>query len=225
MNKHIYLIRGKKDEEYPAYTLRVFETGQSLLDSYDLPALKISLTSQAPPLLSVIPFRKQKIAAISVISDSEVPIPELVNAEGFAGAFKVTEAIPVSYTKDWDDGKPTPGVGLLTLFHQKKGIDQATFLDRWHNSHTPLSLKIHPLWNYNRNVVENKLTEHPGWYDGIVEEHFRSRKDLLNVFRFFGKPHQVVYRMLQVYTDTNSFLDHSRIEPYFVTEHHLRTQP
>jgi len=110
--------------------------------------------------------------------------------------------------KTWQNGEPTPGVCLLTLFHQKPGIDYQTFLHRWHNSHTPLSLKLHPLWNYNRNVVKEKITEYRDWYDGIVEEQTRTRAELLNPVKFFGKPHKILQNMLAVYTDTKSFLDY-----------------
>jgi hypothetical protein len=221
MNKQMYLIRGTEGENYEAYTLRVFEIGHFLARTHQPKALKITLTTKAPPAISVIPFKRKKIAVISVTTQSEVVLPEMPDIEGYAGAFKVAEAIPVGYRKDWKDGHETPGIGLLTLFHQKKGIDYKTFIDRWHNSHTPISLKLHPLWNYNRNVVQTKLTDHPNWFDGIVEEHFRSRKELLNIFCFFGKPHKVLKNMLLVYTDTKSFIDYKKMETYLVAEYHI----
>jgi hypothetical protein len=92
------------------------------------------------------------------------------------------------------------------------------FIHRWHNGHTPLSLKIHPLWNYNRNVVLEKLTNDSKEWDGIVEEHFKIKSDLLNPLKFFGNPIIMVYNMLRVYFDTKSFLDYKTIEPYFATE-------
>ncbi len=142
----------------------------------------------------------------------------LINEPGFAGGYAVEEAIPVAYKKNWEDGTATPGICLLTLFRQKKGIDYNSFINRWHNGHTPLSLKIHPLWNYNRNVVMEKLTNTSSEWDGIVEEHFKTASDLLNPIKFFGNPFVMVYNMLRVYFDTNSFLDYKTIEPYFATE-------
>ena len=117
------------------------------------------------------------------------------------------EAIPVAYEKNWQDGEKSPGVCLLTLFQKKKRITHETFLHRWHNSHTPLSLKIHPLWNYNRNVVTEKLHDSCFDWHGIVEEHFRTSSDLLNPVKFFGHPLIMGYNMMRVYFDTNSFLD------------------
>lgn len=221
MNKHIYLIRGEKEENYPAFTFRIFEASKSISRKYAPASLKISMTTQAPPAMTVIPFKKKKIAAISISSDSDAAFPELVDNNGFAGAFLVEEAVPVAYERNWENNEETPGIGLLTLFHKKKGIDYHTFIDRWHNSHTPLSLRLHPLWNYNRNVVKGKLTHHESWYDGIVEEHFRNRRDLLNIFRFFGRPNKVIQNMWQVYSDSRSFLDYSKVEPYLVSEYHI----
>lgn len=56
------------------------------------------------------------------------------------------------------------------------------------------------------------------WYDGIVEEHVREEADLLNPFRFFGKPWIILYNMFLVYSDTKSFIDYKRIETYLVKE-------
>ena len=60
-------------------------------------------------------------------------------------------------------------------------------------------------------------------WDGIVEEHMRSRSELLNPFKFFGNPVVILPRMLNVYTDTKSFLDYNTIEPYLVAEYLLKT--
>jgi len=157
MHKEIYLIRGIKDEAYEKFTERLKSLAQSVSKEKNIVQLKLTFTSSTPPKISVIPFKKQKIAAISVYKNDDQQIEKLINEEGFSGAYDVEEAIPKSYDKCWNDMDYTPGVCLLTLFKQKKGIDHNTFIDRWHNSHTPLSLKIHPLWNYNRNVVGNKL--------------------------------------------------------------------
>jgi len=156
---------------------------------------------------------------------------------GYAGSFRVKEVLPVAYEQSWPDGDITPGVCLLTLFQRKPSIDQAAFLDRWHNSHTPLSLRIHPLWHYSRNVVEqaDRRTSGqedlslPGWgglgrcWDGIVEEHVRERRDLINPFRFFGPPAVIIQRMIHVYRDTASFLDYKTIETYLTREWILRS--
>ena len=223
MKKVMCLLRGLATETHAGFRERVLALCQQLASKDGLAAVKLVLTEQRPPLFSVIPFRKEKIAVVSVKSKADGAYPELASTSGFVGAYEVTEALPVSYTRGWKDGEPTPGVCLLTLFNQKKGITYQTFLDRWHNGHTPLSLQVHPLWNYNRNVVERGAEDNLEHWDGIVEEHFRARADLLNPFRFFGGAARVVPNMIGVYRDTKSFLDYGSIEPYLAMEYHLKS--
>jgi hypothetical protein len=218
MKKEIYLIKEVWNETYQQFSNRILSLAASVSNDNNVVQLKVVLTSDSPPKISVIPFKKEKIAAISVFSARTGKYNLLRNEPGFLGGYNVDEAIPVAYEKSWADGQTTPGVCLLTLFRQKKGINYNTFIHRWHNGHTPLSLKIHPLWNYNRNVVKEKLSDNSGEWDGIVEEHFRKTSDLLNPIKFFGNPFIMVYNMLRVYFDTKSFLDYKTIEPYFATE-------
>jgi hypothetical protein len=219
MEKLIYLIYGSSSESYQQFKQRVFESVNYLVKSDNPSSLKVVLTESAPPGFSVIPFRKQKIASVSVYQKNGNPSDLICKMQGFSGVYSVIEALPVAYEKTWKDGDPTPGVCLFTLFRQKKGISYDTFIDRWHNSHTPLSLRLHPLWNYSRNVVNEKLTENSTIWNGIVEEHFRTKGDLLNPFKFFGKPLFVVPNMLKVYTDTRSFLDLMTLETYLAMEY------
>lgn len=223
MRKEIYLIKGTSEETYDSFAMRMLSLTQSVANQKRISQVKLIYTKEVPPKISIIPFKKEKIAAISIFINGEGRIKKLINEKGFSGAYTVDEAIPVSYIKDWNDGVITPGVCLLTLFKQKKGIDYDTFLDRWHHSHTPLSLKIHPLWHYNRNVVTKKLTDNSENWDGIVDEHMRYRSELLNPFKFFGNPVVIIPRMIQVYTDTKSFLDYKNIEPYLTRELYIKS--
>ncbi len=192
MVKKMILFRATAQENYSAFSDRILAIGHSLASHENTKAVKVTLTDTPPPSISIIPFKKKKVAVISVYNDQDAINIEQPEA---AGVYDVEEAIPVGYQKDWENMQPTPGVCLFTLFRKKPGISWNTFLDRWHNSHTPLSLKIHPLWNYNRNVVlETEKEESEGW-DGIVEEQFKSKSDLLNPIKFFGHPAIMPYRM------------------------------
>ena len=221
MQKLMFLVRGDKKESHESFKQRVLEQSASLASLHTPSALKVTVTAYPPPAISIIPFKKDRIAAIS-ITDPEGDFMDTIRKfHGLCGGYRVEEAIPVGYEKTWADGMQSPGVCLLTLFKQKKGIDYNTFIDRWHNSHTPLSLKLHPLWNYSRNVVKKKVMDNSQPWDGIVEEHFRTSSDLLNPFKFFGNPFMIAWNMMQVYTDTRSFLDYKTIEPYLVAEFHI----
>lgn len=223
MQKFIYLIRGSKDESYADFSQRIKTNAASVMQSKNVGQLKIVLTEQKPPLISIIPFKKQKIASISVVKNGELSLSAIENMTGFQGAFHVEEALPVEYERTWPDGQASPGICLLTLFRKKKNIDYPTFIDRWHNGHTPLSLELHPLWNYNRNVVKSESDGSKELWDGIVEEHCQTREDLLNPFKFFGKPSKIIQHMIAVYRDTKSFLDYGSIEPYLAMEYWMKS--
>lgn len=223
MNKEIYIIRGMAAETYAAFHERIISTAMEAIRDHKPEKTWVTLTEAPPPLISIIPFCRKKIASISVIRKEAVGsgIELLTKMTGFQSVSLVEEAIPVSYSKSWKSGSVTPGVCLLTLFRSKKGITHETFIDRWHNNHTPLSLRIHPLWHYNRNVVKETFVSGETPWDGIVEEHFRTRADLLNPFLFFGNPMVIFQNMMEVYKDTKSFIDYPTMETYLVQEYHI----
>lgn len=222
--KQIYLVSGTEDESYKAFKDRIHWEADILARTNNIIGVSYTITENEPPAFSIIPFKNRKIACISLWKSDDQPEKKLLKLQGFIGAYSTTEALPVAYEKNWEDGDQTPGTCLLTLFNKKKKIDYDTFIDRWHNGHTPLSLKIHPLWHYNRNVVEEKLSKESVYWDGIVEEHMRTRSALLNPFKFFGPPHLILQRMIHVYTDTKSFLDYKTIETYLVQEYWLKSK-
>jgi hypothetical protein len=223
MNKVIYLARGTEHESYPVFSERILQAANEIAALKEVSGVKVVYTMELPPVLSIIPFKKKKVATISVYSSDQAPIDVMIQMDGFSGAYSVEEALPVAYQKSWPDLEMTPGICLLTLFNRKKGLDHATFIHRWHNSHTPLSLNIHPLWNYSRNVVLEKQTAESEHWEGIVEEQTKTMSELLNPFKFFGPPWVVVQRMLAVYTDTKSFLDYKGIETYLAREVVIRS--
>lgn len=223
MQKEIHIFRGLSSEDYKSFKSRMFELAESLLTQCNPDTLRVSLTTARPPRISVIPFKKGKIAVFSLTGTEEDCTELLSGTDGFGGGFQVEEAVPVAYEKTWEDRSTSPGPCLLTLFHSKPKLDYDLFIRRWHDGHTPLSLKLHPLWNYNRNVVKKSISDHEAWYDGIVEEQFREFFHLLNPLVFFGPPIKVPKHMALVWADTRSFIDMKRIETYLATEVHFRS--
>ncbi len=191
--------------------------------------LKVTVTDLDPPRFSVIPFSRRRIALLSVWpgshADNAATCAEgVVTDHGYdLWCYVVDESIPLAYERDWPDGQATPGVSLLTVFNRKPGLSDEVFLDRWHNGHTPLSLRLHPLWNYIRNVVLQAATEGTPHRDAIVEEHFRRREDLLNPAIFFGSPATMLFNMLRVGLDVRRFIHLSTIETYLAREYHIRS--
>jgi len=191
--KTLLIVRGLPGEAYGQFTSRLFGYAEELRNSNLVRSCKLALTTGPPPRFAVIPYKQGPVALLTLEVCSEERA--IITAEcrvltetftGITGCYTAECVLPVSYQKEWPDGEPTPGAGLLTLFKQAPGIEYAAFIDRWHNGHTPLSLEIHPLWNYVRNVIRSKIFPESEQFDGIVEEHFRTRRDLTGLCRFFG---------------------------------------
>jgi hypothetical protein len=168
-------------------------------------------------------------SGIGLTGDIDIPQECALTA-----AFRVSESVPVAYRKEWADGEKTPGVCLLTLFRKNPAIEYPAFYTRWYESHTPISLRIHPLWNYSRNTITEHLSEKKviagktgsaptEWFDGIVEEQVRTRSDLLNPIRFFGPWWKMVWNMAEVFFDSRAFIDYRSMETYLAAEYWLKT--
>jgi hypothetical protein len=100
-------------------------------------------------------------------------------------AYLLTESVPLEWPdRDWVDGTTSPGVALLTTFPRTPGLDDQTFFDRWHGSHSALTFRIHPVRRYVRNSVARALGDAPD-ADAIVTEAF-DQDDLLDPSRFYG---------------------------------------
>ena len=219
--KEIYLIRGSGGEGYAEFASRILKDMPELVLPLSPQACSVAFTAAPPPRFSVIPYKNTKIACVMIKGDGQQWAKQFDCYPGTAGGYTVEEALPVNYDKCWEDGRETPGAGLLTLFRSRPDIDYETFLNRWHNGHTPLSLRIHPLWKYDRNVVTGKTLPESEHFDGIVEEHFEERQDLTKLCRFFGPFPKMARHMAEVWRDTKGFIDGKTIEPYFVTEYCL----
>lgn len=230
MYKVMVICRGQQGVSYSAFVDYMLRMGGRALEICHPQKLHITFTDSTTPFISIIPFKNKKIGVISIysgeglLSENIQKFLEYCSTETeksgclFSGAYLVEEALPVEYDKFWQDVEMTPGVCLLTLFRRKPGITYKVFIERWHNSHTPLSLKIHPLWHYSRNVVLGAVPHETENWEGIVEEHVRKRSHLLNPLKFFGNPVSMIPNMIEVYKDTNAFLDYKTIETYLVRE-------
>jgi hypothetical protein len=190
--------------------------------------LKLTLTGKEPPRLSIVPYRRDRLALISIWDENP---PEQAAARfrdclvqaGAAAAYRVSESLPRAYGRDWPDGADTPGLGMLTLFRRKAGLSGEEFLRRWHQGHTPLALTVHPLWNYVRNVVEEPALQGSPPLDAIVEEQFRSAGELLNPIRLFGGPLWMVPNMIRIGLDVKGFIELGTLENYLVRERWIRS--
>ena len=222
--KWIYVLRGA-GEAHPAWSERMKRVARDLL-ALEPSKLQLTVTETPPPKLSLFPFKTQPIALFNVYAEADDPsrfTRLLQGASDSVSGYAVEEAYPVAYDRAWSDGEPTPSPILLTMLRKKAGVSTDEFIDRWHNGHTPLSLEIHPLWYYQRNVIVEPITEWADPSDGIVLEACPRRRDLLNPARFFGGALKMVPNMLRVAMDINGFLDMKKTETFYATEYHLRS--
>lgn len=85
--------------------------------------------------------------------------------------YLVTESILREYPKrDWARGEASPGIAIFTTFPKPEALDLDTFYARWHGSHGPLTLEIHPFTRYVRNSVFRPLTGDAPMFHAIVSE-------------------------------------------------------
>lgn len=223
--KWMFVLRGD-GESHASWGGRMREELSSRLLQLEPSKLQLTVTEAPPPKLSVFPFKRQPIAIFSVYDQADDPAPYVEVLHGAASSlsgYEVEEAYPVAYERVWKDGEPTPSPILLTMLRKKAGLSSDEFIRRWHDGHTPLSLRIHPLWYYQRNVIREPVTDRADASDGIVLEACRTRSDLLNPARFFGGAFEMLPNMLRVANDINGFLDMKRTETFYATEYHLRS--
>lgn len=106
--------------------------------------------------------------------------------------YLVTESILRDYHElagdegAWKPGEPSPGIALVTSFPKPDWIDDETFYARWHGSHGPLSLELHPLTRYVRNAVARVVTPGAPPIRAIVSESVESAAVASDVERFYG---------------------------------------
>ncbi|MBI5487586.1 MAG: EthD domain-containing protein [Deltaproteobacteria bacterium] len=230
MRKLQFLVQGPKNRPLDAFGADVLIQLAPRLLALAPARLKATFTAEPPPRLSVIPFRRTPLALISVWTDDDGDGTAAAWAEtlrvaglGTVAGYRVDESYPCSYARDWPDEARTPGAGLLTLLSRKKGLADGEFFRRWFDGHSPLSLRIHPLWNYARNVVRSPVVPGAPSLDGIVEEHFRTSEDLTNPVRFFGGLPWMLPNMLRVALDIQGFLDLRTLASWYVAEYWLKS--
>jgi len=230
MDKLQFVLRGPDRMTHAAFCDRLRDALVPALLARRPTGLKLTWTASRPPLLSMVPLRRTKLALVSlwaagdIAGDAASGWLEPLGAGGAVlGGYRVEESVPVGYDRTWPDGTPTPGAGLLTLLRRNPRLAPDDFMREWFDRHTPMSLRIHPLWSYVRNVVAEPVVDWSPGFDGIVEEHFRRRGDLLNPARFFGGPLRMLPHMIEVGRHVNRFIDLSTIETYLVDELWIRT--
>ena len=122
----------------------------------------------------------------------------------YVDGYAVTQDVPRDYERDWELGEVSPGVRQVTLLRPKPGLEYAEFLEHWHGTHGPLALEIHPIWRYDRNVIDKALNADAAPIAGFVALHFRELEDAIETDRLYGGDEANVKRIQE---DVASFID------------------
>ena len=226
MTKYIFLIRPTEQVDLPVFKSQVFDKLVPRLLQLNPEKLKVDLTEPKRPRLTVLPLKKEHLAMISVwdtrADRAQQWHVEMTNSGWNIAGYQVTESTPKACTKDWDDCEASPGIVMLTLMRKNHRLSYEQFMKEWFEHHTPnVALKVHPLWNYIRNVVDSVVVEGSPPLDGIVEEHCLKRRDVTNPVRYFGGALKMIPNMIKVGLHANKFLDLSAVENYLLTEYHI----
>ncbi len=228
MVKYVFLVRPPDGASTSSLKGRVLGELVPQLLRMGPDRLKIGLTEPERPRLTVLPLAREHLAMVSVWDgdgDRGGEWPAALASPGWSVAgYRVAESTPRAYAKDWPDGEASPGIVMLTLMKKNPRLGREQFMREWFEYHTPrIALRVHPLWNYIRNVVEAEVPDGSPRLDGIVEEHCRRRSEVTNPVRYFGGPVWMVPNMIRVGLHANKFLEISAVQNYLLTEYHIRS--
>jgi hypothetical protein len=193
VEKLVYLIGQRPGDDIAAFRSTLLGPVARDLLAADVRRLSINVADvgDIPDAIEVSNPDGLLSAAVSLWLDSldaRGPIEERLRDLGsqLAG-YLVTESVPREYAaRDWPDGERSPGVTLVAAFPKPDRIDDESFYRGWQESHTPLSLRLHPLTRYIRNAVARALTPGAPPFRAIVEERVASLEDLADPHRFYG---------------------------------------
>jgi hypothetical protein len=226
MPKYQFIIESSQENDQ-VFHGRVFNDLVPRLDKLGPEKLKISISERKPPRISIIPLEKEDIALVSIQANERVARALTGEIAGMRGVkvsgYRVEESMPVPCSQIWKDGEASPGIVLLTLLVKNPRLSTEEFMREWFGRHTPMSLEIHPLATYIRNVVEKMVVPGSPRLEGIVEERFREERDLFNPARMFGGLFKMIPNMVRVGRHVNHFLDLSRLKSYILTEYILKS--
>lgn len=187
---------------------------------------KVTISAVEQPSMTILPLKRNGFAMFSVAGiDRDVIFNELksfLNPDRLLYGYAVHESPYLLSGRTWEPGSESPGLILLTMFRKKKNQPRENFMGIWFGEHSPMSIVIHPLADYIRNVVTGYLTEDTPRFDGIVEEHFGADRDLLNPVRMFGGIKKALPSMLRIQRHVSGFIDLSNIRNYICREYLIK---
>ena len=227
MPKLIYLLRRPASVSERELVAGVLDELAPRLLSRDPDGLKVSVSEPGGPRPWHLPVKHGGLALVAIWSQRDAAewTAEVARLGWPLDGYRVSESAPRVHERAWPDGERTPGHCMLTLFRKRRALSQAEFVRRWHEGHSPMALRTHPLVGYVRNVVEEPLTSGAAPWGGIVEEQLASARDLIDPRRFYGGALLALPRLLHVVQQTSTFLHLPSLENHILGERWLRAPP
>jgi hypothetical protein len=229
MEKLVYLLWRDAREERGAFAQRLVGVVGPKLAANGALHVAVNAADADADLGKTVPIRDSRPEFAGVVTfwlgsvdDRGAHARLLADAAARSAGYLVTESVPRDWDRrTWPNGVRSPGVKLVSVFEQPARLGREEFIARWHGSHTPLSLEVHPLWRYVRNVVARPLDPGAPPYAGIVEEHVREVADLTDPARFYGGAERMAANMRRILEDARSFLDLERVASVVTSEYIL----
>ena len=139
----------------------------------------MTLTSLDPPVAAVVSLWTQQC-----YGDQMAAALSLLDAEcELLAAYLVTESVPLP--APLEIGQRTMGLANVALLRRPAGLNQASWLNRWQNDHTPVAIETQSTFGYTQNAVVRVLTPDAPLIAGIVEELFPAEA-VSDLKAFFG---------------------------------------
>jgi hypothetical protein len=213
VDKHVFVWR-PPETDIAVFARAGRDAIERRLDGITFARATVHVTHRVPPRLSLVPFRRTPVALVSLVGSEAALVAAraaLARLPGKLEGYAVDESVPLAL-----EGRAE--ATLITLFKRSPRVDRALFLQRWHDEHTPMTLEIHPVVGYVRNVVRAPLCEGSPSWEGIVTEDFAALDDLTTL-RLFGRGPRALYNVARIGRHVSSFLDLGSIETYLATPH------
>lgn len=178
----------------------------------------MTLTTLDPPVIAVVNvwtdqyYGPQIRSAATILSDV---------CDVFAG-YLVTESVPLR-PPPTAPGERTPGLANVALLRRPPGLDEATWLTRWHRDHTQVAIDTQATFGYVQNTVVRALTDGAAPISAIVEELFpiEATSDL---HAFFGATDDgdLGDRMTRMVASTSAFGANENVDTVPTSRYVLR---
>lgn len=139
-----------------------------------------------------------------------------------AAAYLVTESVPLAGPVT-APGERTPGLANVALLRRPAGLDERTWLHRWHRDHTRVAIDTQSTFGYTQNTVVRAITDDAPPIDAIVEELFpiEATSDL---HAFFGAADDADLsdRMTRMVASTTAFGANENVDTVPTSRYVLR---